>query len=107
MQAVTVGEIATEFAQKLFQADQYTDYLYYYGLSVQTAEAMAEWCHARIRKELGYGDQEPTTIREMLQQRYQGSRLVLAGRNKTTLAEGARCWVSGFRNSWPTYAAEY
>jgi 5-methyltetrahydrofolate--homocysteine methyltransferase len=74
MQAVTVGEVATEFAQKLFQADQYTDYLYYYGLSVQTAEAMAEWCHARIRRELGYGDSEPDTIRAMLQQRYQGSR---------------------------------
>jgi 5-methyltetrahydrofolate--homocysteine methyltransferase len=74
MQAVTVGEVATEFAQSLFQADQYTDYLYYYGLSVQTAEALAEWCHARIRHELGYGDQEPQTIREILQQRYQGSR---------------------------------
>ena len=74
MQAVTVGEVATEFAQKLFQADQYTDYLYYYGLSVQTAEAMAEWCHARIRRELGYGDLEPETLREILQQRYQGSR---------------------------------
>ena len=74
MQAVTVGEIATEFAQKLFKADQYTDYLYYYGLSVQTAEAMAEWCNAQIRQELGYGDLEPDTIREVLQQRYQGSR---------------------------------
>ncbi|MFQ4136503.1 methionine synthase [Nodosilinea sp. PGN35] len=74
MQAVTVGAIATEFAQKLFQADQYTDYLYYYGLSVQTAEALAEWGHARIRRELGYGDLEPDTLREVLQQRYQGSR---------------------------------
>jgi 5-methyltetrahydrofolate--homocysteine methyltransferase len=74
MQAVTVGEIATEYAQKLFQADQYTDYLYYYGLSVQTAEALAEWCHARIRRELGFGELEPTTLREVLQQRYQGSR---------------------------------
>ncbi|WP_035992473.1 methionine synthase [Leptolyngbya sp. KIOST-1] len=74
MQAVTVGEIATEFAQKLFQADQYTDYLYYYGLSVQTAEALAEWGHARIRRELGFGELEPDTIREVLQQRYQGSR---------------------------------
>jgi len=74
MQAVTVGEVATEYAQQLFRSDQYTDYLYYYGLSVQTAEAMAEWCHARIRRELGYGDQEPMTIREVLQQRYQGSR---------------------------------
>jgi 5-methyltetrahydrofolate--homocysteine methyltransferase len=43
MQAVTVGVVATEFAQKLVKADEYTDYLYYYGLSVQTAEAMAEW----------------------------------------------------------------
>jgi len=74
MQAVTVGEIATEFAQKLFQTDQYTDYLYYYGLSVQVAEALAEWSHARIRQELGFGDLEPATIREILQQRYQGSR---------------------------------
>ena len=74
-QAVTVGEVATEFAQKLFKADQYTDYLYYYGLSVQTAEAMAEWCHARIRKELGYGDLEPDTIREVLQQALPGISL--------------------------------
>ncbi|MGD1908890.1 MAG: vitamin B12 dependent-methionine synthase activation domain-containing protein, partial [Leptolyngbyaceae cyanobacterium] len=74
VQAVTVGEIATEFAQTLFKADNYTDYLYYYGLSVQTAEAMAEWGHGRIRRELGYGDLEPEGIREILQQRYQGSR---------------------------------
>ncbi len=74
MQAVTVGPIATEYAQKLFQADRYTDYLYYYGLSVQVAEALAEWGHARVRQELGFGDLEPGTIREVLQQRYQGSR---------------------------------
>jgi 5-methyltetrahydrofolate--homocysteine methyltransferase len=74
MQAVTVGEVATEFAQTLFKADNYTDYLYYYGLSVQTAEAMAEWGHARIRRELGYGELDPQGIREILQQRYQGSR---------------------------------
>ena len=74
MQAVTVGDVATEYAQSLFKADNYTDYLYYYGLSVQTAEALAEWSHARIRRELGYGELEPETIREVLQQRYQGSR---------------------------------
>jgi 5-methyltetrahydrofolate--homocysteine methyltransferase len=74
LQAVTVGEVATEYAQKLFANDQYTDYLYYHGMAVQTAEAMAEWCHARIRRELGFGDSEPDNIREMLQQHYQGSR---------------------------------
>ncbi|MBF2066934.1 MAG: methionine synthase [Calothrix sp. C42_A2020_038] len=74
MQAVTVGEIATEFAQKLYKDNQYTDYLYFHGLAVQTAEALAEWSHARIRRELGFGAQEPDNIRDMLAQRYQGSR---------------------------------
>jgi 5-methyltetrahydrofolate--homocysteine methyltransferase len=74
MQAVTVGEIATEYAQKLFKSDQYTDYLYYHGLAVQMAEALAEWIHARIRRELGFADEEPDNIRDVLQQRYRGSR---------------------------------
>ena len=74
MQAVTVGDIATEHAQKLFAADLYTDYLYFHGLAVQMAEALAEWCHTRIRQELGYGELEPDSIRDILQQRYQGSR---------------------------------
>jgi 5-methyltetrahydrofolate--homocysteine methyltransferase len=74
MQAVTMGHIATEKAQELFKANNYTDYLYFHGLAVQLAEALAEWTHARIRRELGYGDQEPDNIRDMLAQRYQGSR---------------------------------
>ncbi|MFB2976801.1 methionine synthase [Microseira sp. BLCC-F43] len=74
MQAVTVGNIATEYAQKLFAENKYTDYLYFHGLAVQTAEAVAEWVHARIRRELGFGDKEPDNIRDILAQRYQGSR---------------------------------
>lgn len=74
LQAVTVGEIATEYAKKLFDANEYTDYLYYHGMAVQTAEAMAEWCHARVRRELGFGHLEPDNLRDILQQRYQGSR---------------------------------
>lgn len=74
MQAVTVGEIATEYAQKLFAGDNYTDYLYFHGIAVQMAEALAEWTHARIRWELGFGDLDPDNIRDILQQRYQGSR---------------------------------
>ena len=74
MQAVTVGEVATEFAKKLFESNQYTDYLYFHGLAVQTAEALAEWTHARIRRELGFSSEEPDNIRDMLAQRYRGSR---------------------------------
>lgn len=74
MQAVTVGEIATEYAKSLFDSNQYTDYLYFHGLAVQMAEALAEWNHARIRRELGFGNEEPDNIRDVLAQRYRGSR---------------------------------
>ncbi|NEO32885.1 MAG: methionine synthase [Symploca sp. SIO3C6] len=74
MQAVTVGDIATEYAKKLFDSDQYTDYLYFHGLAVQMAEALAEWTHARIRRELGFTSEEPDNIRDVLAQRYRGSR---------------------------------
>ncbi|MEM7727343.1 MAG: methionine synthase [Cyanobacteria bacterium P01_A01_bin.45] len=74
MQAVTVGEIATEFAQKLFSNNQYTDYLYFHGIAVQMAEALAEWTHARIRRELGFATEDPDNIRDTLAQRYRGSR---------------------------------
>ena len=74
MQAVTMGDIATEYAAKLFQSDDYTNYLYYHGLAVQMAEALAEWSHQKIRFELGYEAQEPEGIRNILAQRYQGSR---------------------------------
>ena len=38
------------------------------------AEALSEWTHARIRRELGFGGKDPDHIRDMLAQRYQGSR---------------------------------
>lgn len=74
LQAVTMGEIATKYAKKLFDSDDYTNYLYYHGMAVQTAEALAEWTHVKIRQELGLTDQEPDNIHDVLKQRYQGSR---------------------------------
>jgi len=74
LQAVTVGHIATEFAQDLFKSNQYTDYLYFHGLAVQSAEAIAEWTHTRIRYELGFAAEDPDNIRDILAQRYHGSR---------------------------------
>jgi 5-methyltetrahydrofolate--homocysteine methyltransferase len=74
MQAVTMGEVATEYAKKLFEANQYTDYLYFHGMAVQLAEALAEWIHTRIRRELGFGNEDPDNIRDVLAQRYRGSR---------------------------------
>jgi 5-methyltetrahydrofolate--homocysteine methyltransferase len=74
MQAVTMGERASEVAQDLFQGDRYSDYLYFHGLAVQMAEALAEWVHARIRTELGFADPSDMPLRDVLAQRYRGSR---------------------------------
>jgi 5-methyltetrahydrofolate--homocysteine methyltransferase len=74
MQAVTMGERASEVAQDLFQGDRYSDYLYFHGLAVQMAEALAEWVHARIRMELGFADPSDMPLRDVLAQRYRGSR---------------------------------
>jgi 5-methyltetrahydrofolate--homocysteine methyltransferase len=74
MQAVTMGDRASAFARELFKADQYSDYLYFHGLGVQMAEALAEWVHARIRRELGFADPADMPLRDVLAQRYRGSR---------------------------------
>ncbi|BEV36239.1 methionine synthase [Synechococcus sp. M16CYN] len=74
MQAVTMGEKASIVAEELFRSDQYSDYLYFHGLAVQMAEALAEWTHARIRRELGFPDPASMPLCDVLAQRYRGSR---------------------------------
>ena len=74
MQAVTMGQKASVVAQDLFKGDRYSDYLYFHGLAVQMAEAMAEWVHARMRSELGFADPDGMVLRDVLAQRYRGSR---------------------------------
>jgi 5-methyltetrahydrofolate--homocysteine methyltransferase len=76
-QLVTVGsKIAGETA-KLFEANAYRDYLELHGLSVQLTEALAEYWHARVRAELGFGGQDPATIDGMLKLDYRGARFSL------------------------------
>jgi 5-methyltetrahydrofolate--homocysteine methyltransferase len=52
-QVVTVGDVATELFQKLQSANEYTEAFYVHGLAVETAEAVAEWLHRKIRHDLG------------------------------------------------------
>ncbi|MGA2624384.1 MAG: methionine synthase [Bacteroidota bacterium] len=71
---VTMGKFASEYAQKLFHADNYKDYLYFHGLSVEATEALAEYWHQRIRKELGVHLRDAAEVRKLFSQQYQGSR---------------------------------
>ncbi len=73
-QLVTVGRRASEYAQELFKADNYADYLYFHGLSVETAEALAEFWHRRVREELSVAGRDAVEMAKLFHQGYQGSR---------------------------------
>jgi 5-methyltetrahydrofolate--homocysteine methyltransferase len=71
---VTIGRPASEYAQELFKSDNYADYLYFHGLSVESAEALAEMWHKRIREELGIAGDDAKELPKLFHQAYQGSR---------------------------------
>jgi 5-methyltetrahydrofolate--homocysteine methyltransferase len=71
---VTVGDKASEIARELFASNHYQEYLYLHGFGVESAEALAESWHKRMRQELGFGSDDSSIIRELFQQKYRGSR---------------------------------
>ncbi|MFG2414084.1 methionine synthase [Streptomyces goshikiensis] len=77
LQVVTVGSKIGEATAKLFESDSYRDYLELHGLSVQLAEAMAEYWHARVRAELGFGGEDPAAVEDMFDLKYRGARFSL------------------------------
>ena len=74
LQVVTVGQKASDTARLWFEDNRYQDYLYLHGLSVEVAEAMAEYTHKRIRAELGFAGEDDRDLEKMLGQSYRGSR---------------------------------
>ncbi|MBR0673714.1 methionine synthase [Neoroseomonas soli] len=74
LQVVTVGQKASDIAREWFEDNRYQDYLYLHGLSVEMAEAMAEYTHKRIRAEWGFAGEDDRDMDRMLQQHYRGGR---------------------------------
>ncbi|MCX4992073.1 MULTISPECIES: methionine synthase [unclassified Streptomyces] len=77
LQVVTVGSRIGEETAKLFESNAYRDYLELHGLSVQLAEALAEYWHARVRSELGFAGEDPSEIEDMFALKYRGARFSL------------------------------
>ncbi|MGH3559332.1 MAG: vitamin B12 dependent-methionine synthase activation domain-containing protein, partial [Mycobacterium sp.] len=79
-QLVTMGEEIAEFANELFAADSYRDYLEVHGIGVQLTEALAEYWHRRIREELRFsGDkamsvEDPDAKEDYFKLGYRGAR---------------------------------
>jgi len=74
-QVVTIGSKVSEVTAELFAENAYRDYLELHGLSVQLAEALAEYGHRRVREELRIDAGDDPDVRQVLEhQGYQGSR---------------------------------
>jgi 5-methyltetrahydrofolate--homocysteine methyltransferase len=73
-QLVTIGPRISEATGELFAKHAYRDYLELHGLSVQLAEALAEYWHARTRAALGISGSDPDDIDGILRVGYQGCR---------------------------------
>ncbi|MEX2395163.1 MAG: vitamin B12 dependent-methionine synthase activation domain-containing protein, partial [Actinomycetota bacterium] len=74
LQIVTMGSKVSDEAQKLFEGNEYTDYLHLHGLGVEMAEALAELWHARMREEMKISAEDAPTMEEIFKQGYCGSR---------------------------------
>lgn len=74
MMCVTMGEEISRHTKRLFDDNQYQDYLYWHGLGVEAAEGLAELWHKRVRQELGFGHEDSSVMSELFQQKYRGSR---------------------------------
>jgi 5-methyltetrahydrofolate--homocysteine methyltransferase len=79
-QLVTMGQPIADFANELFAADSYRDYLEVHGIGVQLTEALAEYWHRRIREELLFsGDramatEDPQAVEDYFKLGYRGAR---------------------------------
>lgn len=74
LQVVTIGEEAHKRAEELYAADAYKEYLLFHGLSVELAEALAEYWHREVRIELGITEEDGSGIDDFVVQGYRGSR---------------------------------
>ena len=74
MQVVTIGEQASEVAAEWYAANRYKDYFHLHGLTVELAEALAEYVHQRIRADLGIAGEDAREMKALLKQGYRGSR---------------------------------
>ena len=73
-QLATMGSAVSGATAELFAANAYREYLELHGLSVQLTEGLAEYWHARVRKELAIASEDPADLDGFFSVKYQGAR---------------------------------
>ncbi|WP_017974488.1 methionine synthase [Actinopolyspora halophila] len=80
IQLVTMGTPIADYANELFAENSYRDYLEIHGLGVQLTEALAEYWHRRVRKELlwsagrSVSEEDPEDVEQFFKLGYRGAR---------------------------------
>jgi 5-methyltetrahydrofolate--homocysteine methyltransferase len=74
LQLATMGPAVSAATAELFAKNAYREYLELHGLSVQLTEALAEYWHTRVRRELGIDAADPADLEDFFSVRYQGAR---------------------------------
>jgi len=73
-QLATMGAPISSATAELFAKNAYREYLELHGLSVQLTEALAEYWHTRVRRELGIGGADPGDVDGFFRVEYRGAR---------------------------------
>ncbi len=71
---VTLGAKMAEKTKALYEANAYKDYLLWHGFGVELTDALAEYWHMQMRRELGIAQGEPKDVAGYVVQQYRGSR---------------------------------
>jgi 5-methyltetrahydrofolate--homocysteine methyltransferase len=71
---VTLGSRLAEKTKELYESDSYKDYLLWHGFGVELTDALAEYWHMQMRRELGIAESEPKDVAGYVVQQYRGSR---------------------------------
>jgi 5-methyltetrahydrofolate--homocysteine methyltransferase len=71
---VAAGEGIRERAERYKQAGEYLKSHAIQALALETAEAAAEWLHAKLRGQWGFPDPPETTMRDRFRAAYRGKR---------------------------------
>jgi 5-methyltetrahydrofolate--homocysteine methyltransferase len=72
--AVTMGDEVSRRAKEFFESGKYPDYLYLHGLGVESAEALAEYWHKRMRSLWGIGQEDAAEVQKLFKLHYRGCR---------------------------------
>lgn len=71
---VTIGEEVTKLEREKFESGEFQDYLFIHGMGVESAEALAEYWHKRIRQEWGIAGDDARDIKLLFSAKYRGCR---------------------------------